>query len=148
MLVPVHRQYLNRWQTIKMKFLMKTKLLTLCLFIFTVCSHAYSQKVKEVNMNNKACIHVIDGFIASPSDNVPGEQLAHYEQSASLERLEKLGFRNSQCVIVKSTADLDIENYIYRQVHDQVQQIGTQYKIPIVVNGKLLPDFSDRRNQL
>jgi len=127
---------------------MKTKLLTLCLFIFTVCSHAYSQKVMEVNMNNKACIHVIDGFIGSPNDIVPAEQLAHYEQAASLEKLEKLGFSNTQCVIVKSTADLDIENYIYRQVHDQVQKIGTQYKIPIAVNGKLLPGLSDRRNQL
>ena len=127
---------------------MKTKLLTLCLFIFMICSHAYSQKLMEINTNNEACIHVIDGFIASPSDIVPAEQLAHYEQAASLENIEKLGFSNIQCVIVKSTADLDIENYIYRQVHDQVQQIGTQYKIPIAVNEILLAGLADRRKQL
>lgn len=91
---------------------------------------------------------MIDGYRVSPSDIVPGDQLAHYEQAASLEKLEKPGFSNSQCVIVKSTVDLDIENYIYRQVHDQVQQINTQYKIPIAVNGKFLPGFSDRRKQL
>ncbi|EJF08535.1 hypothetical protein O71_20282 [Pontibacter sp. BAB1700] len=50
--------------------------------------------------------------------------------------------------MVKSSADIDIENYIYRQVHEQVQQIGTKYKIPIAVNEKLTSNHTDRRNQL
>ena len=130
---------------------MRTKLFVFCIFIFLVFTNAYSQKVKvegNINMNNRACIHVIDGLISSSAELVPFDKLAHYEQAASLEKLERLGFSNSNCVIVKSTADLDIENYIYRQVHDQVQQIGIQYKIPIVVNGKLLSGYLERRGQL
>ena len=127
---------------------MKIKILFFCFFIFAAFTKAYSQKIAEVDMNNQDCIHVIDGFISSPNDNVPGGQLAHYEQAASVEKLEKLGFSNSKCVIVKSSADLDIENYIYRQVHAQVQQIGTQYKIPIAVNGKLISAYPERRSQL
>ena len=133
---------------------MKTKLLFFCFFIFAVYTKAYSQdmiinseKVMTINSNDPECIHVIDGLISSPKENVP-VNLVHFERTASRDKLAKLGFSNSQCVMFKSSADLDIENYIYRQVHEQVQQIGTQYKIPIAVNGKLLPGFPERRNQL
>ena len=127
---------------------MKTNLFVLILFIFTAGTKAYSQKVMAINMHDADCIHVIDGLISSPDDNAPIDQLAHYEQAANPEKLTELGFSNSPCVIVKSSADLDIENYIYRQVHAQVQQIGTQYKIPIAVNGTLLPGYPARRSQL
>ncbi|WP_266204257.1 hypothetical protein [Pontibacter kalidii] len=126
---------------------MKTKLLILGFLIFATYTKGYSQKIMEVNMNDKDCIHVIDGLISSPNESVP-DKLAHFEQAVSQEKLEKLGFGNSQCVMVKSSADLDIEGYIYRQVHKQVQQIGTKYKIPIAVNGKLTFNHTDRRNQL
>lgn len=126
---------------------MKTKLLILGFLVFAAYTNAYSQKTMEVNMHDKDCIHVIDGMISSPDESVP-DKIAHFEQAVSPEMLQKLGFSNSQCVMVKSSADLDIENYIYRQVHEQVQQIGTKYKIPIAVNGKLTFSPTDRRSQL
>jgi hypothetical protein len=126
---------------------MITKFFSTCFFVFAACTLGYSQKVLEVNMNDKDCIHVIDGLISSPNESV-SDKLAHFEQAVSQEKLEKLGFSKSQCVMVKSSVDLDIENYIYRQVHGQVQQIGTQYKIPIVINGKLSSNHTDRRSQL
>lgn len=126
---------------------MKTKLLILGFLIFAAYTNGYSQKTMEVNMHDKDCIHVIDGMISSPDESVP-DKIAHFEQAVSPEKLQKLGFSNSQCVMVKSSADLDIENYIYRQVHEQVQQVGTKYKIPIAVNGKLTSNHTDRRNQL
>ncbi|MFT2010817.1 hypothetical protein ACMA1I_19235 [Pontibacter sp. 13R65] len=126
---------------------MKIKFFITCSFIFTACTLVYSQKVLEVNMNNKDCIHVIDGLISSPNESTP-DKLAHFEKAVSQEKLEKLGFSNSQCVMVKSSVDLNIENYIYRQVHEQVQQIGTKYKIPIAINGKLTANYTDRRSQL
>lgn len=105
--------------------------------------------VLTVDMYDEDCIHVMDGMIASSSDVVSNQQLAHFERAASREKLAELGFRSEgQCVMVKSTADLGIENYIYRQVHEQVRQIGIQYKLPIAVNKKLLPSYTDRRKQL
>ncbi|WP_125185516.1 hypothetical protein [Botryobacter ruber] len=126
---------------------MKIKFFITCSFIFAACTLGYSQKVMEVNINDKDCIHVLDGLISSPNESAP-DNLAHFEQAVTQEKLEKLGFSNRQCVIVKSSADIDIENFIYRKVHDQVQQIGTKYKIPIAVNGKLTSNHTDRRNQL
>ncbi|MFD3004008.1 hypothetical protein ACFS7Z_26895 [Pontibacter toksunensis] len=105
-------------------------------------------EVLKVDMYDKDCIHVVDGLVASYRDVVSNQQLVHFERAASREKLTELGFKDGQCVIVKSTADLDIENYIYRQVHEQVQQVGIEYKLPIAVNGKLLPSYTDRRNKL
>ena len=100
----------------------------------------------SINMHDKDCTHIVDGLVSGPDESP--EQLAHFEQAASKEKLEKFGLAGSQCVMVKSSADLAIENYIYRQVHEEVQQIGVQYKIPIAVNGKLLYSFTERRGQL
>lgn len=101
-----------------------------------------------IDMNNKDCIHVVDGLVTDGVEEVPAILLAHFEQAVSKEKLDKLGFNDSQCVLVKSSFDLDIENYIYRQVHAQVQRIGTQYKVPIAVNGQLTSSFAARRSQL
>ncbi len=129
---------------------MKIKsLLLVCLF-FAALTDSYSQKIKEmtVNMYDSDCLLVIDGLISDASEQIPMEQLAHFEQAASQERLTKLGLRESECVMVRSSADLEIENHIFRQVHAQVQQIGTKYKMPIAVNGVLIPAYAERRSQL
>lgn len=102
----------------------------------------------KVDMYDKDCIHVVDGVISSYKEVVSSQQLAHFERAASKEKLAELGFSDGQCVMVKSTTDLEVENYIYRQVHAQVQQIGTQYKLPIAVNEQLLPSYSARQRQL
>ena len=142
---------------------MKTRLLLPLLLALAVFTNTYAQNsrpnilevqtvkkgVVAVDMNDRNCIHVVDGLITSYQETVPQQQLAHFEQATSQEKLERLGFGDSrQCVMVKSSADLDIENYIYRQVHDQVQQIGTKYKIPIVVNEQLIASYAERRSQL
>ncbi|MFD2513147.1 hypothetical protein ACFSRY_04670 [Pontibacter locisalis] len=141
---------------------MKTKLTLLCLLSLAAYTKGICQKansnylevmtvtkaVVAVDMYDPDCIHVVDGLVTSYSDVVPREQLAHFEQAASEEKLAKLGFKEGQCVMVKSSADLDIENYVYRQVHSQVQQVGTQYKLPIAVNGQLAPTYAERHQQL
>lgn len=104
--------------------------------------------VVAVDMNNTECIQVVDGLVADGVEEVPAKLLAYFEQAVSKEKLEKLGFNDSQCVLVKSSVDLDVENFIYRQMHAQVQRVGTQYKVPIAVNGQLIPSFTARRNQL
>lgn len=128
---------------------MKSSLL-LSVFLFATISNAFSQEAKtfymSINMNDKACTHIVDGLVSGP--DVSPEQLAHFEQAASKEKLEEFGVAGSPCVMIKSSADLAIENYIYRQVHDEVQQIGIQYKIPIAVNGKLVHSLRERRSQL
>ena len=124
----------------------------LSILLFSAIFHAFSQEAKTfymtINMNDKACTHIVDGLISPATVEIPGKQLAHFEQAASNEKLEKFGVAGSQCVMVRSSADLAIENYIYRQVHGEVQQVGIQYKIPIAVNGKLIHDFNERRSQL
>lgn len=147
---------------------MRPKLFIPCLLMLSAFTGGYSQKVNgrfleapvvgekalkgevlTVDMYDKDCVHVVDGMISSHDDIVSNQQLAHFERAASKEKLAELGFRDEgQCVMVKSTADLDIENYIYRQVHEQVRQIGIEYKIPIAVNGRLIPSYSGRRSQL
>ena len=146
---------------------METKLLILCPLMLFAFTKGHSQtlngrvlevptldrkgqpsEVLKVDMYDKDCIHVVDGMMSSSNDIVSNQQLAHFERAASREKLAELGFSEGQCVMVKSTADLDIENYIYRQVHEQVQQVGIEYKLPIAVNGKLLPSYTDRRSQL
>jgi hypothetical protein len=109
---------------------------------------ASSREVLTVNMYDKDCIHIVDGMISTFTDTIPQQNLAYFERAVRKENLCKIGFKEGQCVIVKSTADLDIENYIYRQVDEQVRQIGINYKVPIVVNGKLLSDYTERRSQL
>ncbi|WP_161890538.1 hypothetical protein [Pontibacter russatus] len=130
---------------------MKSSIL-LSVFFFASITNAFSQEAKTfymtINMNDKACTHIVDGLISPATVEIPGRQLAHFEQAASNEKLEKFGVAGSPCVMVRSSADLAIENYIYRQVHEEVQQIGIQYKIPIAVNGKLVHSFSERRSQL
>ena len=135
---------------------MKTKLTFLCLFSLVaytkgVCQEAKSNAIEVmtvtkdvmfVNMYDQNCIHVVDGLVTTYKDVVPRQELAHFEQAASREKLATLGFREGQCVMVKSSADLEIENHIYRQVHGQVQQVGTKYKLPIAVNGKLAPTYA------
>ncbi|GAB3538419.1 hypothetical protein GCM10027443_33310 [Pontibacter brevis] len=111
-------------------------------------SQGLTGDVLTVDMYDKDCIHLVDGMISSANDIVSYQQLAHFERAASREKLAKLGFSDGQCVMVKSTADHDIENYIYRQVHEQVRQIGIQYKLPIAVNEKLLTSYSARQRQL
>lgn len=101
-----------------------------------------------IDMYDKECIHVVDGMISSHNDVVSNQMLAHFERASSKEKLAELEFREGQCVMVKSTADLDVENYIYRQVHEQVRQIGIAYKVPIAVNGELMPSYTDRRSRL
>jgi hypothetical protein len=142
---------------------MKTKLFFSCFIMLLAFKKGYSQKVNRgmlelpiansmeivsVDMYDKSCIHVVDGLISSFRDTITQEQLAHFERAVSAEKLSELGFSSDQCVIIKSTADLDIENYIFRQVDDQVRQIGINYKVPIAVNGKLLPSYPDRRSKL
>ncbi|RDV13301.1 hypothetical protein DXT99_19970 [Pontibacter diazotrophicus] len=146
---------------------MKTKLFLSCLMMIVAFTEGNSQTlngrllevptldskgltgdVLKVDMYDKDCIHVVDGMIASYNDVVSNQQLAHFERAASREKLAELGFSDGQCVIVKSTADLDIENYVYRQVHEHVRQIGIQYKLPIAVNGKLILSYSARQRQL
>ncbi len=141
---------------------MKSILLLLCLLNLTAVTNVYAQDQKPqilnvetvkggvvaIDMNNKDCIHVVDGLVTDGVEEVPAKLLAHFEQAVSKEKLDKLGFNDSQCVLVKSSVDLDIENYIYRQVHAQVQRIGTQYKIPIAVNEQLTSSFAARRDQL
>ncbi|MBF9253541.1 hypothetical protein I2I11_09575 [Pontibacter sp. 172403-2] len=142
---------------------MKTKLFFSCFFILFVFTEGYSQRVNgrtlevpvvnsrevlTVDMYDKDCVHVVDGLVSPYNEIVPQQQLAHFEQAASREKLEELGFSNSQCVMIKSSADLDVENYIYRQVDAQVRQIGIQYKIPIVVNEKLIASYAGRHRQL
>lgn len=99
-------------------------------------------------MNDEDCTHIVDGLIKSSSVDIPTKQLAHFEQAAGKEKLEKFGLADSRCVMVKSSSDLVIESYIYRQVHEQVQQVGTKYKLPIAVNENLIPSYTERRNQL
>ncbi|EJF08534.1 hypothetical protein [Pontibacter sp. BAB1700] len=48
---------------------MKIKFFITYSFIFAACTLGYSQKVMEVNMNDKDCIHVIDGLISSPNES-------------------------------------------------------------------------------
>lgn len=149
---------------------MKTKSYILGLFLFFSFSEGYSQtinggileirkaksrgaltnssEVLTVNMYDKDCIHVVDGVISAFTDTIPQQELAHFERAVSKESLSTIGFKEGKCVIVKSTADLDIENYIYRQVDEQVRQVGINYKVPIVVNGKLLASYTARRAQL
>ena len=141
---------------------MKNILLLLCLLSLTAFTKIYAQNqepqilnvetvkggVISIDMNNAECIQVVDGLVANGVEEIPAKLLAHFEQAVSKEKLEKLGFNDSQCVLVKSSMDLDVENYIYRQVHAHVQRIGTQYKVPIAVNGQLTPSFAARRNQL
>lgn len=147
---------------------MKTKILFSCLYILFAFINGYAQTVNgrflevptvdtegltgevlTVDMYDSDCIHVVDGMISSHHDVIPNQQLAHFERAASKEKLAELGFSDDgQCVIVKSTADIEIENYIYRQLHEQVRQIGIEYKLPIAVNEKLLPGYNDRRSQL
>ena len=141
---------------------MKKTLYLLCLISFTAFTKGYSQNVSPntidvkkvsgkavtVDMNDMECVHVVDGLVTTYKEDVPARQLAHFEQAASPEKLAKLGFDGSQCVMVKSSADLAIENYIYRQVHAQVQQVGTKYKLPIAVNGKLTSSYASRRAEL
>jgi hypothetical protein len=141
---------------------MKNTLYFLCLLSFTAITQGYSQslkpntidvktvdrKVVTVDMNNKDCVHVIDGLVTSYDEAIPAKQLAHFEQVASQEKLTRLGFNGNQCVMVKSSADIAVENYIYRQVHAQVQQVGTKYKLPIAVNGKLTSSYANRRAKL
>lgn len=126
--------------------------LFLAVFLFAATSNVFSQEAgtftMTINMNDKDCVHIVDGLISPSTVEIPSKQLAHFEQAASDEKLEKFGVAASQCVMVKSTADLPVENYIYRQVHEEVQQIGTQYKIPIAVNGKLTSSYTERRSQL
>ena len=142
--------------------LMKLKLTLLCLLFFMAYTQGLCQgtmpgylKVKtiskdfvSVNMYDQECIHVVDGLITSYKDSIPQQDIAHFEKAASREKLAKLGFKAGQCVMVKSSVDLEIENYVYRQVHGQVQKIGNQYKIPIAVNGKLRHAYKERRSQL
>ncbi|MCC9167903.1 hypothetical protein [Pontibacter harenae] len=141
---------------------MKTKLTLLCLLSLASYTKGLCQKanpnhlevmtvtkdVVAVDMYDPECIHVVDGLITSYTDVVPRQELAHFEQAASEEKLAKLGFTGKQCAMVKSSADLDIENYVYRQVHSQVQQVGTQYKLPIAINGQLTSTYAERRSQL
>ena len=141
---------------------MKKTRFILCLISFVAFTKGYSLAqnpntidVKKVNgkavtvdTNDKDCVHVVDGLVTTYKEEVPARQLAHFEQAASPEKLAKLGFDGSPCVMVKSSADLAIENYVYRQVHAQVQQVGTKYKIPIAVNGKLNPTYASRRAEL
>ncbi|WP_345161038.1 hypothetical protein [Pontibacter saemangeumensis] len=101
----------------------------------------------SINMFDKDCTYIVDGVISPATVEVP-IPLAHFEQAASKEKLEEFGVADSPCVMVKSSSDLAIENYIYRQVHEEVQQIGIQYKIPIALNGKLEHFFIERRSQL
>mgnify|MGYP005755499899 CR=1 FL=1 len=141
---------------------MKAKLTLICLLSLAAGTRGLCQKagsnylevttvtkdIVAVDMYDPDCIHVVDGLITSYTDVVPQKELAHFEQAASKEKLAKLGFTGKQCVMVKSSADLDIENYVYRQVHSQVQQVGTQYKLPIAVNGRLASTYAERRAQL
>jgi len=142
---------------------MKTRLFFFCFFILFAFTEGYSQrvngstlevpvvnsrKVLTVDMYDKDCVHVLDGLISPYNEIVPKQQLANFEQAASREKLEELGFSNGQCVMIKSSADLEVENYIYRQVDEQVRQIGIQYKIPIVVNETLMPSYTERRGLL
>ncbi len=61
-------------------------------------------------MYDRACLHVVDGLVASYLERVPQELLAHFEQVASNGKLERLGFSGNKCVMVKSTVDLEQEN--------------------------------------
>jgi hypothetical protein len=130
---------------------MKASLL-LSMFFFAAIANAFSQEAltfkMTINMNDKDCAHVVDGLISPSSVDIPMEQLAHFEQTVSKETLENLGLADSLCVMVRSSSDLEIENYIYRQVHEQVQQIGTKYKLPIAINEELNPSYAERRSQL
>lgn len=130
---------------------MKTSLL-LSMFLLAATANAFGQVgttfYMTINMNDSACTYIVDGLILPSPVDIPTLQLAHFEQATSKEKLEKFGLVSSQCVIVRSSSDLDIENYIYRQVHEQVQQVGTQYKLPIAVNEKLNPSYTERRSQL
>lgn len=141
---------------------MRVKIFVYCLLLIFAFSKSYSQNVKgrflevttvdrevhAVDMYDQACLHVVDGLVSSYNDYVPQELLAHFEQVGSKEKLERLGFSGNKCVMVKSTVDLELENYIYRQVHGQVQRVGTQYKLPIAINGKLTHSYKERRSQM
>jgi hypothetical protein len=141
---------------------MKEKLFILCLLLSVTLAQGQAQRISPgtiqvekvkggvvtVDMNDKDCLHVVDGVMVPYQTILPEGQLAHFERAVSEEKLQKLGFGMGQCVIVRSSADLNIENYIYRQVHAQVQRVGTQYKMPIAVNGKFMPSYADRRSQL
>lgn len=127
---------------------MKTKFFLSCFFFFVAFTNGHSQKVFTININDEDCTYIVDGLIMSSSVDIPMDQLVHFEQAAGKEKLEKLGLAGSRCVMVKSSSDLAIESYIYRQVHEQVQQVGTKYKLPIAVNENLIPSYTERRNQL